>query len=89
MSDVKPCVHGDLCRGYLKRFGNVNSNVFQPRIPCIYSQTCPSNCEFYEPIKDEIDGKEEWADQFTPSFYMFLKKLGYNGTLNSLRPKSS
>ena len=50
---TKPCIHGDLCRAYLRRFGNVNSHPFEPRIPCIYDQRCPECCHYYEPISDE------------------------------------
>lgn len=32
-----PCIHGDLCRGYLNKYRK------------IYSNRCPHGCEFYEP----------------------------------------
>lgn len=36
-----PCIHGDLCRAYMRKFGGGH----------IYSTSCP-NCEFYEPDCD-------------------------------------
>lgn len=34
----KPCIHGNLCRAYLNKFGR------------IFSNTCPANCKFYAPL---------------------------------------
>ena len=33
----KPCIHGNLCRAYLNKFGR------------IFSNTCPANCKYYLP----------------------------------------
>lgn len=36
---ARPCVHGEVCRAYMRRFG----------ILAILSKKCPKGCEFYEP----------------------------------------
>lgn len=37
---AKPCVHGEVCREYLKQRRG------------IICQTCPKGCKFYEPKKE-------------------------------------
>lgn len=46
-----PCLHGAVCREYIRQFGTVG-NVFN-RKTCIISQSCPI-CKFYTP-------KDEWT----------------------------
>ena len=52
------CVHGEVCREYLKRFGWVrtvdkffNSKCELGARVCILSTICPNDCKFYEPVR--------------------------------------
>ena len=48
---AEPCVHGDLCRAYIRNF----------RV--IYCDTCPSGCKFYKPKSEDTISraeKEKW-----------------------------
>lgn len=67
MKVAKPCVHGDVCRAYMRKFGLVKVGRMVPcgfmgKIEqtsyqtCILSTSCPRGCEFYEP-KDEKQSK--------------------------------
>lgn len=47
-----PCIHGDLCRAYMEKFGLVGG-MFNRQM-CIYSVTCP-DCQFYEPVNEPCD----------------------------------
>lgn len=51
---MKPCVHGDVCREYMRKFGFVKqgSNVQL----CILTTECPRECRFYKP-KEKKPGK--------------------------------
>lgn len=46
----KPCVHGDVCRDYMRMFPKVKDCTGK-EVTCILSQTCPFNCPHYEPKK--------------------------------------
>lgn len=48
---MKPCVHGDVCRAYMYKFGLVciTDSYGQERlVTCILSDKCPY-CPHYEP----------------------------------------
>lgn len=47
-----PCIHGDLCRAYMEKFGWVGGMLNRQK--CIYSVTCP-DCRFYEPVNEPYD----------------------------------
>mgnify|MGYP001775062158 CR=1 FL=1 len=48
------CIHGDLCRAYMEKFGLVRSIINRQHQRCIYSLTCP-DCRFYEPVNEPDD----------------------------------
>lgn len=51
------CIHGEVCREYMRQFGCVR-NIWRDRNglqPCIISTSCPDGCRFYEPKRDRRD----------------------------------
>ena len=54
---VAPCVHGDVCRAYMRRFGRqpADGGGWQE---CIISTRCPA-CSFYEAASGKRGGEEE------------------------------
>lgn len=54
---MKPCVHGDVCRAYMRKFGAVcvTDRDGQRRwVTCILSEKCPC-CPYYEPKERKDD----------------------------------
>lgn len=47
LKNVPPCVHGEVCRAYMREFGM--QSVDGRRQACILSVDCPK-CRYYEPI---------------------------------------
>lgn len=47
---VKPCIHGDVCREYMKKFGWLD--VDGKMQACIISTACP-DCKFYQSIGED------------------------------------
>lgn len=45
--NVPPCVHGEVCRAYMSKFGM--QSVDGMRQDCILSVDC-QNCRYYEPM---------------------------------------
>lgn len=55
MGNTAPCIHGDLCRAYMRKFGIVRIGTLfnHEDAMCIYSTKCP-DCPFYEPKSEAI-----------------------------------
>lgn len=58
-----PCIHGEVCREYARRFGTVkkkSEGLLNPAEyqTCILSVWCPHWCDFYEP--KEIRKDRSW-----------------------------
>lgn len=48
---IPPCIHGEVCRAYMREFGLQRVNGRLQR--CIISVHCPK-CRYYEPESDSI-----------------------------------
>ena len=49
--NISPCIHGEVCRAYMREFGLQRVNGGLQR--CIISVHCPK-CRYYEPESDSI-----------------------------------
>lgn len=49
--NISPCIHGEVCRAYMREFGFQRVNDGLQR--CIISVHCPK-CRYYEPESDSI-----------------------------------
>lgn len=47
-TEKPPCVHGQVCKAYMKKFEEITTGLFD-RTMCILSEDCP-DCPYYMPI---------------------------------------
>lgn len=59
---MKPCIHGDVCRAYMRKFGLIRmKNEFGQKYwgLCILSNKCPC-CPHYEPKESRNREENVW-----------------------------